>query len=122
MQDFSEKKKKVWDRQRVHPKIKMLGNKGSRLKNKIDHYYCKSIFDLFNKLDSYSEARAKDLESNKNKETLLINIRRIFSRFWKSYCLRKGYKEKKLGFIIALVASLFHLISYLKFKIQKKND
>ena len=72
----------------------MLGNKGSRLKNKIDHYYCKSIFDLFNKLDSYSEARAKDLESNKNKETLLINIRRIFSRFWKSYFLRKGYKEK----------------------------
>ncbi len=100
----------------------MLGNKGSRLKNKIDHYYCKSIFDLFNKLDSYSEARAKDLESNKNKETLLINIRRIFSRFWKAYFLRKGYKEKKLGFIIALVASLFPLISYLKFKIQKKND
>ena len=116
------RKKKVWDRQRVHPKIKMLGNKGSRLKNKIDHYYCKSIFDLFNKLDSYSEARAKDLESNKNKETLLINIRRIFSRFWKAYFLRKGYKEKKLGFIIALVASLFPLISYLKFKIQKKND
>ena len=116
------KKKKVWDRQRVHPKIKMLGNKGSRLKNKIDHYYCKSIFDLFNKLDSYSEARAKDLESNKNKETLLINIRRIFSRFWKAYFLRKGYKEKKLGFIIALVASLFPLISYLKFKIQKKNE
>ena len=29
------RKKKVWDRQRVHPKIKMLGNKGSRLKIKL---------------------------------------------------------------------------------------
>ena len=95
MQDFLEKKK-VWDRQRVHPKIKMLGNKGSRLKNKIDHYYCKSIFDLFNKLDSYSEARAKDLESNKNKETLLINIRRIFQGFGNHIVSEKVIKKKSL--------------------------
>ena len=65
------RKKKIWGRQRVHPKISMLGNKGPRLKNKIDHYYCKSIFDLFNKLDSYSEARAKDLRSNKKKRNFI---------------------------------------------------
>ncbi len=109
---------KKWGRQRVHPKILMNGKKGPDLKNQLDHFYCKSISDLISKLDSYSTARAMDLKESKNRESLLINIRRLFSRFWKCFVLRKGYKEKKVGFIIALVASLYPLISYLKYKIE----
>ena len=115
-----KKEKKVWGMQRVHPKVSMFGKKGKTLKNKIDHYYCKSVSDLFKKLDSYSTARAKDLKDFPNNETLTKNLRRIFSRFWKSYFLRKGFKEKKIGFIIAIIASLFPLISYLKYKIDFK--
>ena len=48
------------------------------------------------------------------------NVRRIFSRFWKCFFLRKGYKEKHIGFLIALVASLYPIFSYLKYK--EKND
>ena len=47
---------------------------------------------------------AKDLVEKQHKENLFINIRRIFSRFWKVYFLRKGYKEKGVGIVIALVA------------------
>ena len=83
-------------------------------------YYCKSISDLINKLNSYSTARAKDLKEKPDKENLLINIRRIFSRFWKVFFLRKGYKEKNIGIVIALVACLFPLISYLKYKFEQK--
>ncbi len=115
-----KKEKKIWGNQRVHPKIDLIGVQGKTLVNKLIHYYSKSIFDLFIKLDSYSSARAKDLEYLKKPESLLINIRRIFSRFWKCFFLRKGYKEKEIGFLIALVASLYPILSYLKYK--EKND
>ncbi len=111
--------KKKWGDQRVHPVIKLEGLEGQILKNKLDHYYCKSVSDLFIKLDSYSSAKAVDLQSSKNKENLLINIRRIFSRFWKCFFLRKGYKEKEVGFLIAIVASLYPIVSYLKYKNKK---
>ena len=115
-----KKNTKTWGKQRVHPKIFLKGKQGETLKNSIDHFYCKSISDLINKLNSYSTARAKDLKEEPEKENLLVNIRRIFSRFWKVYFLRKGYKEKSIGIIIALVASLFPLISYLKYKFEQK--
>tara|TARA_B100000035_G_scaffold37729_1_gene28471 strand:- start:7067 stop:7825 length:759 start_codon:yes stop_codon:yes gene_type:complete len=117
-----KKNTKIWDKQRVHPKIYLKGKPGQKLKNSIDHFYCKSVADLISKLNSYSTARSKDLKEKPGKENLLINIRRIFSRFWKVYFLRKGYKEKNIGIVIALVACLFPLISYLKYKFNQKND
>ena len=112
---------KSWGDQRVHPKIVLSGSEGSTLKKKLDHFYCKNIYDLFIKLDSYSSARALDLQSSGQKETLIKNVKRIFSRFWKSFFLRKGYREKEVGFVIALVASIYPLISYLKF-VGLKNE
>ena len=109
---------KIWGRQRVHPKITLTGRRGKSLENQLDHYYCKNISDLFKKLDSYSSARALDMKDNKNRETMIRNVRRIFSRFWKCYFLRKGYKEKDYGLIIAIVASLYPLVSYLKYKMD----
>ena len=50
------------------------------------------------KLNSYSNAKAIDLRNTNQNETLNRNIRRIFSRFWKCFFLRKGYKEKEIGF------------------------
>ncbi len=112
---------KIWGNQRVHPKIILSGSEGSTLQKKLDHYYCKNISDLFVKLDSYSSAKALDLQSSGQRETLIKNVKRIFSRFWKSFFLRKGYREKEVGFVIALVASIYPLISYLKY-IGLKNE
>ena len=74
------------------------------------------------KLDSYSTARSEDLFFNKIDDSLTRNIRRLFSRFWKSYIRRNGYKENKIGFMIALMASLYPLISYIKYKNLKRNE
>ncbi len=113
---------KTWGMQRVHPEILLKGKKGKTLEKKILHFYCKSIFDLFSKLNSYSTARAKDLKENENNESFLRNLRRIFSRFWKCYILRKGFKEKEIGLAIAITASLYPILSYLKYKIENEND
>ena len=74
---------------------------------------------LILKLDNYSSARANDLKFSNSNESLLRNIRRVFSRFWKCYFLRKGFKEKKVGFLIAVVAALYPILSYLKYKEKK---
>ncbi len=110
---------KKWGNQRVHPKIKLFGKQGKTLENKLDHFYCKNISDLFNKLNSYSNSRAIDLKNSNHNETLIRNIRRLFSRFWKCFYLRKGYKEKRIGFTIAIVAAIYPLLSFLKYRKSK---
>ena len=116
------KKSKIWGMQRVHPKIFLKGKRGEKLEKKLIHFYCKSIYDLFEKLNSYSTARAKDLQDNHNDESFIRNFRRIFSRFWKCYILRKGYKEKEIGLAIAISAGLYPILSYLKYKTETEND
>ena len=86
---------KIWGKQRVHPKISLSGKKGYALNNNINHFYCESVFDLINKLDSYSSSRASDLNEQKKKENLIMNIKRIFSRFWKAFILRKCLLNKQ---------------------------
>ena len=114
---------KFWGGDRVHPKIILSKKKGNTLQNSLIHFYCKDISDMIVKLDSYSTARSIDLLENNNNENLRKNVRRIFSRFWKSYILRKGFKEKKIGIMIALMAGLYPIFSYIKFKsLDKRND
>ena len=115
------KKNKVWGKQRVHPKLKLIGKKGFSLKNPIKHYYCEDISDMIKKLDNYSSAKALDLLDENTKETGFRNFRRIFSRFWKCFVLRKGYKENKIGILIAIIAGLYPLLSYVKYYFLKKN-
>jgi len=105
---------KVWGKQRVHPQINLSGKKGAPLKNSIIHFIDNDISGLIKKLDSYSSARAKDILENSDGGSFFKNITRIFSRFWKCFILRKGYKEGKYGFIIALFAGLYPILSYLK--------
>ena len=111
-----KKKIKIWGNERVHPRLKFLTEKKGKLKNSINHYYCKNLSDMIVKLDQYSSARALDLKEKNINESFSKNLRRIFSRFWKCYILRKGYKEKEIGFLIATMASLYPIISYIKSK------
>lgn len=109
---------KQWGPQRVHPSLNLVGEEGPRLKNRIIHYSDKNISSLIKKLDSYSSARAKDMRDSGKTGTLLGNIRRIFTRFFKCYVIRKGYREGAYGFLIALLAGLFPLMSYFKARFE----
>ncbi len=105
---------KVWGDQRVHPQLTWSGTKGPMLKNRLIHYVDRNISDMLKRLDNYSTARAKDIREQGAKDTTANNIRRLFSRFFKCYVARKGYREGGYGLIIALCAGLFPLISHLK--------
>ena len=110
---------KVWGQQRIHPGVELKGER-MWLKNRMVHLVDKDISDMILRLDRYSTARARDLRANGNIGSFANNLRRLFSRFFKCYIGRKGYKEGLYGFLIALMAGLFPLLSYLKARLEEQ--
>ena len=111
---------KVWGNQRVHPSLALSGGKGPPLTNRLDHYVDRNISDMLRRLDSYSTARAKDLRDSGNVGTFSRNLLRLPSRFFKCYVLRRGYREGGYGFLIALCAGLYPLLSHLKARLEDR--
>ncbi len=105
---------KTWGPDRVHPRLVWRGRKGPMLTSRLDHYVDRDVSDMVRRLDAYSSARARDLRERGERGTIAGNVRRFFSRFFKCYVARKGYKEGSYGFLIALFAGLFPLLSHIK--------
>ena len=111
---------KIWGDQRVHPSLQWSGKKGLTLKCRLIHYVDRNISDMLRRLDNYSTARAKDIREQGIKDTMVNNIRRMFSRFFKCYVIRKGYREGGYGLIVAICAGLFPLMSHLKATLEEE--
>lgn len=105
---------KNWGGERVHPSFELTGKKGPRLDGALVHFVDRNISDMIRRFDSYTSARAADLRATGKIGSFAHNFRRIISRFWRCFVSRKGYKEGGLGFLIALLAALFPMVSYLK--------
>ena len=110
---LSRKDAKRWGMERVHPGLELTGPE-RRLSERMVHYVDRDISDMIRRLDRYTTAKAQDLRAHPDGVGFGRNVRRIFSRFWKCYVGRKGYKEGKYGFLIALFAGLYPILSYLK--------
>ncbi len=109
---------KLWGDQQVHPKLVFTVTRGRRLENHIDHYVDRNISDMIRRLDNYSTARARDLRASGYIGSFGHNVRRIFYRFYKCYVARRGYREGGYGFLIALLAGLYPILSYLKARLE----
>jgi hypothetical protein len=94
----------------------LSGRKGPTLSNRLQHYVDRDISDMIRRFDWYTTARAKDLVEKGDIGSGLHNVRRIFSRFFRCYVSRRGWREGGHGFLIALFAALYPLVSYLKAK------
>lgn len=104
---------KTWGEQRIHPEVTLVGAR-RWLTTPMIHYVDDDISDMIRRLDRYSTMRARDLRDSGDIGGLLNNVRRLFSRFIKCYIMRRGYLEGGYGFLIALFAGLYPLLSYLK--------
>ena len=114
---------KTWSTdQSIHPSVKLMGKKGW-LENRINHYVDKNFSDMIKRLDRYTMMKAEDLRSNGRKNPpLYVTIRRGITRFYKCYFLRKGYKEGKWGFIIAIMASMYIILSYVRAELENNKQ
>ena len=104
---------KTWGDQRIHPTLVLKGRAGT-LNTPMAHYVDRNISDMIQRLDRYTSARAMDVRTSGDIGRFGRNVRRIFSRFWKCYVLRRGYREGAYGFLIAMMAGLYPILSYLK--------
>jgi len=104
---------KSWGMTKIHPPVTLSGTR-LWLTSPMIHYVDRNVSDMIQRLDRYSTARASDLRASGNIGSFADNVRRIFSRFLKCYIGRKGYKEGHLGFLIALFAGLFPILSWFK--------
>jgi glycosyltransferase involved in cell wall biosynthesis len=109
---------KIWGNERVHPRLTFHGRKGPTLEHRLDHLVDRNISDMLRRLDRYSTLRAQDLREAGEIGSYGQNLRRIASRFWKCYVARKGYREGPYGFLIALCAGLYPILSYLKARLE----
>ncbi len=109
---------KRWGKGRVHPQLHLTGVEGPPLHRRLVHLVDRSISDMIHRLDSYTTARARDLREAGDPDPTWKYVRRVFSRFYKCYVRRKGYREGGWGLLIAIMAGLYPILSHLKAKLE----
>ncbi|MEJ2814549.1 glycosyltransferase family 2 protein [Caulobacter sp. CCG-8] len=105
---------KSWKSERVHPGTIFTGVYGGRLHNAILHKVDDDIADMVQRLNRYTALRGQDLADSGKIKSLWDDLFRGVRRFYKCYVSRKGYKEGDMGFLIAIMAGLYPLLSNLK--------
>ena len=108
---------KRWGNERVHPSVHLEGER-RYLKERMVHYVDRDISDMMARFDRYTRARALDLKESGDIGTLPRNVVRVFSRFYKCYVRRGGWKEGHWGFLVALMAGLYPLLSHLRARLE----
>jgi glycosyltransferase involved in cell wall biosynthesis len=111
---------KEWGGERVHPRLRLSGTQGAPLACRLEHRVDRNISEMLQRLDRYSTLHARDLRDSGDIGGYGRNLRRIFSRFWKCYVARRGYREGPYGFVIALCAGLYPILSYLKARLERE--
>jgi glycosyltransferase involved in cell wall biosynthesis len=109
---------KRWGDQRIHPTVWMSGEQGRTLTSPLLHYVDRNISEMLLRLDRYTTARAQDLRESGDIGSYRRNLRRMVSRFCKCYFGRKGYREGPYGFLVALCAGLYPILSHLKARLE----
>lgn len=106
--------KKYHEDKEIHPTFN-LNAEVKFLKNPIIHLVDDDIGDLLARFNRYTNWKANDLLSNKrSKIGFLTAVLNLKLRFFKSFVIKKGYKEGKMGLLIALLCGLYPLVSQLK--------
>ena len=93
------------------------------LKNPLTHLVDDDIADLLARFNRYTNWRARDIIHCKKKEDCFFKIIvGLKFRFFKSFIVKKGYKEGWLGFLLAMLAAFYPLVSLLKAKEKDSNE
>lgn len=112
---------KHWGPQRIHPAVTMPRKIGT-LNATMTHFVDRDIDDMLERLRRYTRDMALDARDAGKRGTLLGNLRRGASRFFKAYVSRQGYRCGLWGFLIALFAGLVPVIVFLRLRLELLPD
>jgi hypothetical protein len=72
------------------------------------------------RVNRYTDLAALDAIEAEKVPSLAASLRRVFSRAWKSYVARKGYREGSWGVALAFLAAIYPLLVHLKAATRKE--
>lgn len=107
----------------VHPRA-FMDDPCGHLKSDIIHYSYRDFEDFLRKLNSQTSWEAKKWFDQNKPMRLGRFLWRTCDRFMRTYFGKKGYKDGFIGFVIAFFASLYQILSYLKYRelVLKKKE
>ena len=114
-----KKECKKWENKRVHPDYSLFGKKGKQLEGYIEHKMSDNLSDLLSRFNNNTTLHSLDIIFQKKNFSKYFSIRKIFSRFFKSYISRKGYKDKGIGLLISILCAIYPFVSAMKASNQK---
>ena len=115
---------KYWDDKRVHPPNRLQGERyevGMNLPagEGLIHLVDTDLNDMIDRLQRYTDAMAQDMrDAGEEAPHFMVTFRKGMTRFYKSYLVRKGYKEGPLGFWLALMAFCMPVLTHLKVRLE----
>jgi len=98
----------------IHPRIILEGKEG-RLSGDIIHYCYKDFSDVIRKMNVQSGLEAQKWLRDGRKMNWSIALVRTWSRFFKMFIQKKGYKDGMVGFMMAWQWAAYQMISFVKY-------
>ena len=93
-----------------------------KLNNEILHYTYTSWEQYFDKFNKYTSLMAKRMKDEGKKTRAFDIVLRPFFSFIRAYILKCGFKDGKLGFIFAILNSVYTFTKYTKLYYIKDNN
>jgi glycosyltransferase involved in cell wall biosynthesis len=91
------------------------------LQGKLHHYTYENIFHHLEKSNRYTSMMAEKMKSKGKKASVLKILFAPFFQFFKTYFFRLGFLDGLAGFYIAVTASFYTFLKYMKlYEISKK--
>lgn len=111
---FKKKEFRYEDVAEVHPRAFMKDPRGT-LKSDIIHYTYRDFTDAIGKLDRQTDLEARKWFRERRKVNSFEAARRGVDRFWRSYFMKKGYKDGVIGLFLAVNSGMYQILSYAKY-------
>ncbi|MFH1459057.1 MAG: glycosyltransferase family 2 protein [Candidatus Omnitrophota bacterium] len=113
-----KKSKFYYEDAEIHPRAYLDGKEG-RLTGEIIHYCYDDFTQVVSKMNVQSTLEAEKWIRDKRKMSFSIALIRTFSRFFKMYLQKNGYKDGMVGFMMAWQWATYQLLSYAKYWLIK---
>jgi glycosyltransferase involved in cell wall biosynthesis len=100
----------------IHPRAFLAeGEKEGVLSGEIVHYCYSDFTNVVDKMNVQSTLEAKKWLRDKRKMNLNLALVRYFSRFFKMYIQKQGFRDGMIGFMMAWQWATYQLLSYVKY-------
>jgi glycosyltransferase involved in cell wall biosynthesis len=103
-----------WEETTVHPRAFSNSPEG-RLTQDLIHYTYRDLKDFVAKMNRQTTLEAQKWVADGRRIKLGKALWRGADRFWRSFVGKKGFRDGRLGFILAVMGGMYQVVSYAKY-------